>query len=62
MVEHGITPSTKEASIGDAITIGGESSDEAEHGMFPSAKEESDDAHLMEHTLEAMTLSNGVQT
>ena len=39
MVEHGIFPSTKVASIDDAIPIGGEPSDEAEHGMFPSTKE-----------------------
>ena len=37
MVEHGTFPSTKVASIDDAIPIGGEPSDEAEHGMFPSA-------------------------
>ena len=39
MVELGIFPSTEEASIDDAISIGGEPSDEAEHGMFPSAME-----------------------
>ena len=33
MVEHGIFPSTKEASMDD----------DAEHGMFPSAMESSDD-------------------
>ena len=35
MVEHGIFPSTKVVSFDDAIPIGGEPSDEAEHGMFP---------------------------
>src|SRR5664279_5458803 len=39
MVEHGIFPSTKEASNDDAITLDGASSEDAEHGMFPSAKE-----------------------
>ena len=39
MVGHGICPSTKVASIDDAISIGGEPSDEAENGMFPSAME-----------------------
>ena len=43
MVDHGTFPSTKVASIDDAIPIGGEPSDEAEHGMFPSAMEASDD-------------------
>ena len=46
-VEHGIFPSTKEASMEDATTMDVESSGEAEHGMFPSAKESSDDAHPM---------------
>ena len=47
MVEHGIFPSTKEASVDDAITFDHESSDEAKHGIFPSAKESSDDAPTM---------------
>lgn len=62
-VEHGIFPSTKEASMENAITYDHgssdddaehgmfpstmESSDEAEHGIFPSAKESSDDAYSM---------------
>ena len=62
-VEHGIFPSTKEASMENAITFDHgssdddaehgmfpsamESSDEAEHGIFPSAKESSDDAYTM---------------
>ena len=46
-VEHGIFPSTKEASTDDAITYDHGSSDEAEHGIFPSAKESSDDAYTM---------------
>ena len=38
MVEHGIFPSTKEASMENAITYDhGSSDDDAEHGMFPSA-------------------------
>ena len=45
MVEHGIFPSTKEASMDDAVTYDhGSSDDDAEHGMFPSAMESSDEA------------------
>ena len=47
MVEHGIFPSTKEASMEDATTMDVKSSGESEHGMFPSARESSDDAHPM---------------
>ena len=48
MVEQGIFPSTKEASMENAITFDhGSSNDDAEHGMFPSAKESSDDAYTM---------------
>ena len=47
-VEHGIFPSTKEASMDDAITYDhGSSDDDVEHGIFPSAKELSDDAYTM---------------
>ena len=45
MVEHGIFPSTKEASMENAITFDhGSSDDDAEHGLFPSAMESSDEA------------------
>ena len=37
-VEHGIFPSTREASIEDATTCGGKPSEEVEHGSFPSTK------------------------
>ena len=60
MVEHGIFPSTKEASDDDAehgmFPSAMESSDEAEHGIFPSAKESSDDAYTMALPLEARLL------
>ena len=47
-VEHGILPSTMEASMENSITFDHESSDDdAEHGIFPSAKESSDDAYTM---------------
>ena len=46
-VEHGIFPSTMEASMDDAITLVDAPSEVAEHGMFPSAKESSDDAYTM---------------
>ena len=43
-VEHGIFPSTMEASMENAITYDhGSSDDDAEHGMFPSAMESSDE-------------------
>ena len=38
MVEHGIFPSTKEASMDDAITLVDAPSEVAEHGMFALAK------------------------
>ena len=47
-VEHWIFPSTKEATMENAITYDhGSSDDDAEHGMFPSAKESGDDAYPM---------------
>ena len=46
-VEHGIFPSTKEASMEIAITLVDAPSEVAEHGIFPSAKESSDDAYTM---------------
>ena len=46
-VEHGIFPSTKEASVDDAITLVDARSEVAEHGIFPSAKESSDDAYTI---------------
>lgn len=47
------------ASIDDAIPIGGEPSDEAEHGMFPSAKEASVDANLMASTMGGEMVEHG---
>ena len=52
-VEHGIFPSTMEASMDDAITLVDAPSDVAEHGIFPSAVELSDDAYTMALTVEA---------